>query len=313
MVHEGRRHSNWVRRAEHGVLRLVSFVFSVVSAHAILWFFSALDWVDPLQPYVKWGLAIGFGILGYFVSRGLAHRLLNKEPVRAYVFICGLFEFVEIVANYSMAASSSAWILWLTRVPGVQHAVLVPLVQIVLSIIPLVTVMLAWVDMDLERAKQGYEVRGFGTPVAQPYTAAAAVPPVQPRQGTSTWQTPAGQGVPPVQQWQGVASWQTPAGQGVPPVQSPQAQQPKQAPVYPTAGQPTLTPQPTYQQGYAASPVRPMNPVLPLVGAASGVSSDSTSAQGNWLTGLKTNAGKVVSSVTPPFFRPVSVGTAEPE
>ena len=297
MVHEGRRHSNWVRRAEHGVLRLVSFVFSVVSAHAILWFFSALDWVDPLQPYVKWGLAIGFGILGYFVSRGLAHRLLNKEPVRAYVFICGLFEFVEVVCNYSMAASSSAWILWLARVHGVQHTVLVPLVQVVLSIIPLVTVMLAWVDMDLERAKQGYEVRGFGTPTAQPYTAATAVPPVQPRQGTSSWQSPAAQGVPPGQSWQ-----------GVPPVQRPQGQQPKQAPTYPTAGQPTLTPQPTYQQGYGAS-VPPMNPVLP---SASG-SSEATTSQGGWGTGLKSTVGKAVSSLPHPFSRPVSMPSIEPD
>ena len=70
-------HQNWVRKVEHVVLRGVSLVFSLVSAHAILWFFSALDWVDTLQPYVKWGIALVFGILGYFVSRGLAHRLLN--------------------------------------------------------------------------------------------------------------------------------------------------------------------------------------------------------------------------------------------
>ena len=290
MLQERRPHTpTWVRRVEHGVLRFVSLVFSVVSAHAILWFFSALDWVDPLQPYVKWGMAIGFGILGNFVSRGLAHRLLNKEPVRAYVFICGLFEFVEVVCNYSMAASSSAWILWLTRVQGVQHTVLVPLVQVVLSIIPLVTVMLAWVDMDLERAKQGYEVRGFGTPAAQPYTAATAVPPVPPRQGTSSWQSPAGQGVPPVPPWQ--------------------AQQPKQAAVYPTAGQPTLTPQPTYQQGYGAS-VPPMNPVLP---SASG-SSDATTSQRGWFPELKSNVGKAVSSVPLPFSRQApSMPSIEPD
>src|SRR5712691_2574159 len=155
-------HQNWVRRVEHSVLRLVSFVFSVVSAHAILWFFSALDWVDLLQPWVKWGIAGGFGILGYFVSRGLAHRLLNRERVRAYVFICAVFELVEVVCNYSMAASSAEGIVWVSRIHGLQHQVLVVLIYVVLSIIPVVTVMLAWVDMDLERAKQGYEVRGFG-------------------------------------------------------------------------------------------------------------------------------------------------------
>jgi hypothetical protein len=155
---------NWVRRVEHVMLRVVSFVFSVVSAHAMLWFFSALDWVDFLQPWVKWGIALGFGILGYFVSRGLAHRLLNKERVTAYLFVCGVFEFVEVVCNYSMAASSAEGIGWLSRIHGLQHQVLVLLVYVVLSIIPVVTVMLAWVDMDLERAKQGYEVRGFGIP-----------------------------------------------------------------------------------------------------------------------------------------------------
>ncbi len=155
-------HHTWVRRVEHVVLRLVSMVFSIVSAHAILWFFSSLDWVDLLQPWVKWGIAGGFGVLGYFVSRGLAHRLLNKERVTAYLFICGVFELVEIVCNYSMAASSAENITWLWRIHGHQHEVLVFLVYVVLSIIPVVTVMLAWVDMDLERAKQGYTIQGFG-------------------------------------------------------------------------------------------------------------------------------------------------------
>ncbi|MGI9061931.1 MAG: hypothetical protein ACR2H5_25535 [Ktedonobacteraceae bacterium] len=282
MMQERRPHThNWVRRVEHGVLRGVSFVFSVVSAHAILWFFSALDWVDPLQPFVKWGLAIGFGILGYFVSRGLAHRLLNKEPVRAYVFICGLFEFVEIVCNYSMAASSSSWIVWLGRVHGVQHTVLVPLVQVVLSIIPLVTVMLAWVDMDLERAKQGYEVRGFGTPTAQPYTTPSATPPMQQRQGVPNWQSSAASSVPPVQR---------------PP-------QPKQAPVYPTAGQPTLAPQPSYQQGYAPPVARSAVSSLSVPSATS-ETMEPPAAQGGWFSGLRSNVGKAVGAVPTPFSRP---------
>ena len=155
------KHTHWVRRMEHSVLRLASFVFSIVSAHAILWFFSALNHVDGLQPYVTWGIALGFGVLGYFVSRGLAHRLLNREPVRAYIFICGVFELVEVVCNYAMATVAVQWITWLGIVPPGQRAVLTFLTYLVLSIIPVVTVMLAWVDMDLDRAKQGYEVRGF--------------------------------------------------------------------------------------------------------------------------------------------------------
>jgi len=278
-LQERRPHThNWVRRVEHGVLRFVSLVFSVVSAHAILWFFSALDWVDPLQPYVKWGLAIGFGILGYFVSRGLAHRLLNKEPVRAYVFICGLFEFVEIVCNYSMAASSSAWIVWLGRVHGVQHTVLVPLVQIVLSIIPLVTVMLAWVDMDLERAKQGYEVRGFGLPTMQ------------------------GQATPTMQR-QGVPAWQQSATPGIPPLVPNPRPQPKQAPVYPTMQQAGTGSHPTYQQGYAPAVSRSAVSSLSLPSEISETTAPPA-AQGGWFSNARATMGKAVSAAASPFSRP---------
>jgi hypothetical protein len=178
-----RGQSNWIRACEHWVLRLASLVFSLVSAHAILWFFSALDWVDWLQPDVKIGIAAAFGVLGYFVSRGLAHRLLNRESITAYIFICAVFELVEVVCNYSMAAASVDRIAWLFLVHGELHQVLVVLAYIVLSIIPLVTILLAWVDMDLERAKVGYTVRGFGmasasvpTPVMPPARPAPLVP-----------------------------------------------------------------------------------------------------------------------------------------
>ena len=224
------QHQNWVRKVEHVVLRGVSLVFSLVSAHAILWFFSALDWVDTLQPFVKWGIALGFGILGYFVSRGLAHRLLNNERIKAYVFICGVFELVEIVCNYSMAAASASWIGWLSRVQGVQHQALTFLVYVVLSIIPVVTVMLAWVDMDLERAKQGYVVQGFGLG----------------NRGIC------GAGVPL-------------NGSPVMPPRPASAAQPKVAGYAPVNGNPTMNmqPAPTYAQGYA-----PVTPVPAPVAAA---------------------------------------------
>ncbi len=182
---------NWVRRFEHVVLRVVSLVFSLVSAHAILWFFSALDPVDHLQPFVKWGIALGFGVLGYFVSRGLAHRLLNKERIRVYVFICGVFELVEVVCNFAMAAVAVKWIDWLGLLPSALHQVLLILTYLVLSIIPVVTIMLAWVDMDLDRAKQGYVVQGFGSSAARsPFMPLGAARPaaggLQPKAATAT-------------------------------------------------------------------------------------------------------------------------------
>src|SRR5438874_12191601 len=89
----------WVRRVEHFVLRVVSLAFSLGSAHAIRWFFAPLDGVDVLQPFITWMIAIGFGVLGYFVSRGLAHRLMNKERIRAYAPICLVVELVEIFCS----------------------------------------------------------------------------------------------------------------------------------------------------------------------------------------------------------------------
>jgi hypothetical protein len=230
-------HQNWVRRVEHVVLRIVSMVFSLVSAHAILWFFSALDWVDTLQPFVKWGIALGFGILGYFVSRGLAHRLLNKERVTAYVFICGVFELVEIVCNYSMAAASASSIGWLSRVHGVQFQVLTFLVYVVLSIIPVVTVMLAWVDMDLERAKQGYAIQGFGLGM----------------HGAGT-----GANVPSV---------------GVPPRPVPSVQPQPKMTGYAPNGHPTMAMNPpsSYAQGYAPAPA--LAPAVAPAALSSSVSS----------------------------------------
>src|SRR5579864_8600005 len=90
---------NWVLAGEHFALRFGSFAFSMVSAHAILWFFNSLSMVqdsDPFQRYVPYVIAGGFGLLGYFVSRGLVYRMMRKERIRVYIAIVLLFEFVEI-------------------------------------------------------------------------------------------------------------------------------------------------------------------------------------------------------------------------
>src|SRR2546421_3055713 len=136
-------HGTWVRRFEHLVLRLVALAFSLASAHAIRWFFAPLDGVDVLQPAITWTVAVGFGVLGYFVSRGLAHRLMNKERIRAYLPICLVVELVEIFCNYALAAAVIERARWLEATPAPQHLVLTILTYVVLSIIPLVSVLLA--------------------------------------------------------------------------------------------------------------------------------------------------------------------------
>src|SRR5258707_4980536 len=161
MQRAGNRQGIWVRQVEHLVLRLVSLAFSLASAHAIRWFFAPLDGVDALQPAITWTIAIGFGVLGYFVSRGLAHRLMNRERIRAYAPICVVVEVVEIFCNYALAAAVIQRAGWLQAVPLVQRSALTGLTCVVLSIIPLVSLLLAVVDMDLERSKVGGS-RGIG-------------------------------------------------------------------------------------------------------------------------------------------------------
>ena len=147
---------NWVLAGEHLVLRLGSFSFSMVSAHAIFWFFDSLatlDGSDPLQRYVPYVIAGGFGLLGYFVSRGLVYRMLRKERIRVYMFICVLFEFVEIVCNFAQAVSSVPNAHWLLKIVGWPHLVLLVALYIAYSIVPAVTFVLAVVDMDMEKEK----------------------------------------------------------------------------------------------------------------------------------------------------------------
>lgn len=148
-------HGTWVRRFEHLVLRLVALAFSLASAHAIRWFFAPLDGVDVFQPTIIWTIAIGFGVLGYFVSRGLAHCMMNRERIRAYAPICVIVEFVEIFCNYALAAAVIQRARWLSATPPAQQTTLTILTYVVLSIIPLVSMLLAVVDMDLERQKHG--------------------------------------------------------------------------------------------------------------------------------------------------------------
>jgi len=154
MIQGMRGQEVWVRKVEHIVLRVVSLGFSLASAHAIRWFFAPLDDIDRLQPIITWTVAIGFGVLGYIVSRGVAHRLMNKERIRAYAPICAVVEIVEIFCNYALAAAVIQRATWLEVIPTNQRAVLTAFTYLVLSIIPLVSLLLAVVDMDLERSKR---------------------------------------------------------------------------------------------------------------------------------------------------------------
>ena len=183
------QHTNWVRAGEHFALRVGSLLFSMVSAHAILWFYDSLakvDNSDPIQQYVPYVIAGGFGLLGYFVSRGLVYRLMHKERIRVYIAISALFEFVEIVCNFAQAVSSVPKVGWLAAVEGGLHSILLVLLYVAYSIVPVVTFVLAVVDMDLEKAKYstlrpgtapgGYRPAVAPVAAARTYGAPGAIP-----------------------------------------------------------------------------------------------------------------------------------------
>jgi hypothetical protein len=145
---------HWLREIEHGTLRVTAFLFSVVSAHAIYWFFAGLNQVDSIQVLFTVLTALGFGLLGYVVSRGLAHRLLSREHVGPYIGLGIIFELVEVFCNFLQAAVVIPRLPWLAQVPANFVGIYTVAAYLVLSIIPLSTILLAWVDMDLEIAKR---------------------------------------------------------------------------------------------------------------------------------------------------------------
>lgn len=148
----GRHEDAWVLRIEHGLLRAVSFVFSFGSAYAIAEVFAPHNG-DIIRLAVDLGIAAGFGVLGYFLSRSIAYRLMQKEDVWAYIPICLVVELVEIFCNYVMGVSEVPHAQWLQAIPLVQRPVITIGAYVVLSIIPAVTLFLAVADMDLERRK----------------------------------------------------------------------------------------------------------------------------------------------------------------
>jgi len=169
---------NWVRRIEHVVLRVVSFGFSMASAYAIRLFFAPLDAVDRFEQVITWVIALGFGVLGYVVSRGLVHRMMHGERIRAYAPICLVVVVVDIACNYALAAEAVHLAAWLEAVPVSQQALLTTVTYVVLSVIPLVSLLLAVVDMDLERSKGergGAYQPVAASPVARPQPATPRV------------------------------------------------------------------------------------------------------------------------------------------
>ncbi len=173
-----RGRGNWVRESEHIVLRLVSLAFSIGSAYAVRWFFEPLDAGDAIHYALFWVVAAGFGLLGFYLSRSLTHRMMSKEPIWAYAPIFLLVEFFEILCNYAKAVSAVAGgnVSWVIHAPAGQQVVMIFLTYIGWSILPLVSPAMAVADMDMTRRRNGETTLS--------HRPQAALPPVQRSQAT---------------------------------------------------------------------------------------------------------------------------------
>jgi len=168
--------STWIVQMEHWDLRFVSFVVALGSAFAIQQVESLLGNVGPLETAAGWMFAFSAGVLGYFLSRALAYRLMQKEAIWLYLPLCLLVEFVEVVCNYIVAVRAIHGADWVKDLPSDQRGTIVLLLYGVLSVIPLFTIFLAVADMDLER-KKGHmlSARGMPQPPSQ-WSGATAAP-----------------------------------------------------------------------------------------------------------------------------------------
>ncbi len=153
----GRGRGNWLRESEHVVLMVVSLVFSVGSAYQVRWFFEPLDSGDPIHYVLWWIVSAGFGLLGFYLSRSLMHRMMSKEPMWVYVPLFLLIEFFEVSCNYMKAVSvvSSGNVVWIMHAPAGQQGVIAFLTYVGWSILPLVSPLMAVVDMDMTRRRAG--------------------------------------------------------------------------------------------------------------------------------------------------------------
>lgn len=194
---------NWVRESEHIVLRLVSLAFSVGSAYAVRWFFEPLDAGDPVHYALWWVVAAGFGLLGFYLSRSLMHRMMSKEPIWAYAPIFLLVEFFEILCNYAKAVSAVAGnnVSWVIHAPAGQQNVMIFLTYVGWSILPLVSPAMAVADMDMTRRRNGEVATGAkprsqGSAQPAPRASQLALPQQGQGQQTPRWGGQPQQGTP---------------------------------------------------------------------------------------------------------------------
>lgn len=250
-------HQHWVRRIERGASLFFSAVFSLVSAHAIWWFFSALNAIDPLEPLVTVFMGVGFAGLGFIVSRGLAHRIQHRQKFGAAFWIALAFEFVEVGCCFVQASVGIHHIGWLGLFSGQLHQTILLLCYLLLPVTPVFTLGLAWFDVNLDRERYG----AAPAPAPVPQGIPASAPPVAPRPSFAPSAAPAA-----ATGFGGARPHPAPGGLGPMTTMAPPPTYAQAAAAYPSVGgpYPSVT-------GAAASPFgpgqaapSPMQPLPPM-------------------------------------------------
>ncbi len=156
----GKSYAPWQVFVGPFVLGVASLAFSLYSANAIRWVFSGLGVTDKLESIMVWVIAGAFGVTGYFITRGLAYRMMNKQRIRGYIFICFLVEMVEISCNLLEALVAMQHSTQFDGFVAGVHTALTVLVCVMWSCVPLIQIGLAILEMDMEREKRGLTATG---------------------------------------------------------------------------------------------------------------------------------------------------------
>jgi hypothetical protein len=140
--------------SQHIVFRVAAVVLSSWSALQVYAIFSGGEAIPVVSHVMDIGATASIVTIGYFVLRGLAHRMKEGKPTGSYILLTVLYALFEVMCNLGSFSGTSGELTGL-------HLFLVSLAPFAKSMMPVFAGALAWVDVDLMR-EQG------SLPVGQP-------------------------------------------------------------------------------------------------------------------------------------------------
>jgi hypothetical protein len=150
-----------VHGSQHTVFRIAAVVLSSWSALQVYAIFSGGEASPVVAHVMDIGATVSIVAIGYFVLRGLAHRIKEGKSIGSYVLLTFLYALFEVMCNLGSFSGTSGGLVGL-------HLFLVSLAPFAKSMMPVFAGALAWVDVDLMR-EQG------SLPVGQPKFAGPSV------------------------------------------------------------------------------------------------------------------------------------------